>query len=91
MAYLFILQRQRVHRVFRDRQNPLDYMGDEELMNKYRLPREKIFDLCDLLQEDLERPTNRSHALPVSLQILIALRYFGTGTFQKVIADAHGV
>ncbi|XP_060561370.1 putative nuclease HARBI1 [Ruditapes philippinarum] len=33
----------------------------------------------------------KSQSLQVSLQILIALRYYATRSFQSVIADAHGV
>ncbi len=64
------LQRQRV---VRDRQNPLDFMQDDELRQKYRFPRHGILHLCNLLQE-LQRPTRRSVSLSVSLQILMALR-----------------
>ncbi|XP_060585142.1 putative nuclease HARBI1 [Ruditapes philippinarum] len=94
--YLLLLQhlhhqRQRVPRVFRDRQNPLDYTDDDNLVKNYRLDRHLILDLCAEIGQGLERPTRRSQSLQVSLQILIALRYYATGSFQSVIADAHGV
>ena len=78
-------------RVFRDRMNPLDYMGDTELIKKYCLGRGSIFILCDVLGEAFQRKTYRNHTLPVSLQIILALRYYATGSFQSVIADSHGV
>ena len=40
---------------------------------------------------DLERSTIRSNALSVSTQVLVALRYFATGSFQRVARDLHGV
>jgi len=40
---------------------------------------------------DIERYTNRSGALSVSTQILTVLRYFATGSFQRVDGDLHGV
>jgi hypothetical protein len=56
-------------RVFRDRLNPLDYLRDSEIVERYRLPRVFIFELIDLVREDVERPTLRSHAIPASLQV----------------------
>jgi len=69
-------------RVFRDRTQPLDSLDDDELVSRYRLSRHCIVDLCDL-----ERSTIRSNALSVS----VALRYFATGSFQRVARDLHGV
>ena len=73
--------------VFRDRTQPLDSL-DDELVSRYRLSRHCIIDLCDLLAADLERSTTRSNALSVST---LALRYFATGSFQRVARDLHGV
>ena len=78
-------------RVFRDRTQPLDSLDDDELVSRYRLSRHCIIDLCDLLAADLERSTTRSNALSVSTQVLVALRYFATGSFQRVAGDLHGV
>lgn len=33
----------------------------------------------------------RSHAFPVSLQVMVALRFFATGSFQLVNADVHNI
>ena len=76
-------------RMFRDRTQPLDCLDDHELMSRYRLSRECIIDLCE--SSDLKRSTKRSGALSVSTQILVALRYFATGSFQRVDGDLHGV
>ncbi|XP_060594735.1 putative nuclease HARBI1 [Ruditapes philippinarum] len=78
-------------RVFRDRENPLDFMDDVDLIKKYRMNRNAIYDLCEALNNDLSRPTKRSNALPVSLQVLMALRYYATGSFQSVVGDGYSV
>ena len=78
-------------RVFRDRSQPLDSLDDEELISRYRLNRQCITDLCELLAGDLQRCTGRSASLSVATQILVALRYFATGSFQGVDGDLHGV
>ncbi|XP_033759136.1 putative nuclease HARBI1 [Pecten maximus] len=79
------------HRLFRDRQNPLDFLSDQAIINDYRLDRESIYELCGLLQNNLIRTTKRNMALPVSLQAMIALRYYASGSYMSVIGDAHGV
>jgi hypothetical protein len=66
-------------------------MDDDNLVKNYRLDRHLILELCAEIGQGLERPTRRNHLLPVSLQVLIALRYYATGSFQSVIADSHGV
>lgn len=83
---------QRVRRrILRDRQNPLDSLDDRALIAKYRLSRACILDLCHELNDELQHPTRRSHPLPVSLQLLAALRYYGTGTFFLGVGDTLGI
>lgn len=78
-------------RIFRDRDNPLDYETEEAIVGKYRLPRHIIIQLCQQFEYELKRPTLRSCALPVSLQIMVALRFFATGSFQDVVGDIHNI
>lgn len=59
----------RQQRIFRVRTNPLDYLNETEVIERCRLPR--VFcRLIDLVNEDVERPTRRSHPLPTSKQVL---------------------
>ena len=44
----------RRERVFRDRNNPLDSLPDEELLAKYRFQRQGILFLCDILEGHLD-------------------------------------
>lgn len=81
----------RRERVFRDRNNPLDYMDDEDIIQRYRLSRPVVLELYELLNYDLERPTMRSHSILVSLKISTALRFFATGSFFGVTGDIHGL
>ncbi|CAC5398924.1 HARBI1 [Mytilus coruscus] len=81
----------RRNRIFRDPDNPLDYLDDTEIVRKYRLSRPMIIDICRMFEFDLQRPTRRSRAFPVSLQVMVALRFFATGSFQLVNADVHNI
>ncbi|XP_041378088.1 putative nuclease HARBI1 [Gigantopelta aegis] len=81
----------RRHRIFRDQTNPFDVFDDKEMIARYRLSLECVTDLCDLLNDDLKRQTLRCHALPTSLQVFAAFRFFATGTFQSVVGDILGI
>ena len=95
MALMLFLadERRRIHkpRVFRDRTQPLDSLDDDDLIRRYRLPRQCIIELIDLLHNDLQHPSMRSNALSVSTQVLVALQFYATGTMQRVTGDVHGV
>ena len=92
MALLLYAQRQlRRERVFRDRQNPLDFMDDVDIRCKYRLPRNMIVDLCGVVQNRIQNRTRRNHALPVSMQVMIALRFYAVGGFQDPLGQGHGL
>ena len=78
-------------RVFRDRRNPLDSYNDIEFISLYRITRVIFFQLHDKILESLHRSTVRSHSIPTTTQLAVALQFMATGTFQTVIATAHGI
>lgn len=78
------------HRPLRDREDPLR-LPDHILMRQYRLPRPAVIFLIRLLAEDLQRRTRRSTPLPVALQVMLALRFLASGSFQMVLGGTLGV
>jgi hypothetical protein len=44
-----------------------------------------------MFEIEIQRPTRRSRAFPVSIQIMVALRFFATGSFQVVNGDIHNI
>lgn len=79
----------RRERVLRDRQDPL-YFSELELLHRYRLPRAPLLELIDLLRPQLQHPTQRKRAIPVELQVCLALRFYATGSFLRVLDDTFG-
>ena len=77
--------------IFRDRENPLNHLSDEKLLQEYRFDRRARFDMTNKLDGDLDHVTHRNHSLPAVLQLLIALRFFATGSFQTVVGDIFHV
>ena len=78
-------------RQYLPRINHLEIFNDKKVFKRYRFSKETIILICDLVREDLERQTRRCHALPVEIQVLIALRFFATGAFLEVIGDTSGM
>ena len=77
-------------RPLRDRMDPL-ILPDHMLIRQYRLPRPAIIYLADMLSNDLKRKTRRSSPLPVVTQMMAALRFFASGSFQMVVGGTLGV
>ena len=67
-----------------------DSLDDVDLIARYRLPWHCITELSDLLN-DLEWRTKRTQSVSVATQVLTALRFYATGSFQKDAGDLHGI
>ena len=72
----------RRERRFRDRLDPLA-LSDNELMSKYCFPRHELI----LMIEELEP---RKTQVSTHTQLLMALRFFASDSFQNVIGDTAG-
>ncbi|KAM4531402.1 putative nuclease HARBI1 [Odontesthes bonariensis] len=84
--------RRRHHaRVYAERAKPLKQYTSEELYARFRFGRDDIKYIADLVRPTLQHKTQRSHALSVEEQCLIALRFYACGTFYQVIGDNMGV
>lgn len=64
----------RRQRVFRDRENPLEVYDDQELLERFRLPKREIQKLMDICLPHIQRKTQRNSPLPPILQLTVALR-----------------
>ena len=82
-----LLNRQRVSK----QKVRLDNLSDEEVLHTTRFPRSAIQELCSLLHDDLQRPTRRSRALPVDTQVLTAIQFYGSGSFQWMVGRSMGM
>ena len=79
-------------RHLRDRFNPLEEYDDEAFRLRFRLRKDSVSNLVRIhLEKDLEHQTRRGLPLTPMQQVLIALRFYATGTFQRVISDLFGV
>ena len=92
LVFNFLVRRHiRRERIFRDRTNPLDLYDDVDLMSRFRFRRADILDLCDIIDDDIDHPLPRQGSLPSVMQLMIALRFYASGSFQEVVGDTFGV
>ena len=85
---LYDVQRTYKPRIYREFEG--EPYTESEFQARYRFSPDSIGVLSDLLYNDLNRPTNRSHAIPVDKQVKIALRFYASGSFLQVIGDTFG-
>lgn len=69
----------------------LESLSDDEIFKICRMPRDAVLELHDMLYADLARSTNRSAAIPVETQILVALEFFSSGSFQWTVSQCTGL
>lgn len=69
----------------------LSDLSDHQLFQSTRIDRDMFNDLVALLGDQLSRPTTRGHAVPVDTQLLCALQFYATGSFQWTIARNCGI
>ncbi|XP_053552478.1 putative nuclease HARBI1 [Bombina bombina] len=69
----------------------LDDVTDEYLMTNYGFSRQFIDYLVELLSGSLTRPTQRSRAISPETQIMAALGFYTSGSFQTRMGDTIGI
>ncbi|XP_066510674.1 putative nuclease HARBI1 [Hoplias malabaricus] len=69
----------------------IETVSDEFLLSTFGFPREFIYYLVDLLKESLLRRTQRSRAISPDVQVLAALGFYTSGSFQSKMGDAIGI
>lgn len=69
----------------------LEDVTDDYLVSMYGFPRRFIGFLVDLLGSSLSRRTQRSRAISSEIQILAALGFYTSGSFQTRMGDAIGI
>ena len=64
----------------------LDF-DDREFWDRFRFCIENLQFIANLIELQLCRPTLRSNAIPVDIQVKLALRYLASGSPMRVIGD----
>lgn len=67
------------------------YFTDVEFKKRFRFSKESVGHIVDLIKGDIEYLDTRGSPLSPRQQVMIALRYYATGSFQIIISDLFGV
>jgi len=78
-------------RKLRDRSNPMEVLDEMEFRVRFHMSKETTVFVYELVKKGLERPFKRGTQINPMLQLLIAFRYYATGTFQLVVGDLYNV
>uniref|UniRef100_A0A914X5H1 Putative nuclease HARBI1 n=1 Tax=Plectus sambesii TaxID=2011161 RepID=A0A914X5H1_9BILA len=78
----------RRERVLRNHSNPLEMYDDLNLYQRFRFDRQGIVDLAAMLAPALNSRTTKGRPIPPVAQVLIALRFSASGSFQAVAGDS---
>ncbi|KAK0153215.1 putative nuclease HARBI1 [Merluccius polli] len=73
------------------RRNVLETMEDCELIKRYRLNREGIKLVVELVRDAITSPNNRNNPISPEIKCLATLRYLATGKMQLCNADDLGI
>ena len=68
-----------------------EYLSEKDVKSRFRFGRDSINHLADFLSDDLARNTARTHALSPHVKVLVALRFFASGSFLEVTGDTFGL
>jgi hypothetical protein len=69
-------------RVVRTRENPFKKYSPRELRKRYRLTKEVVEFVAELVQDHIKGNSPRDSDISPLLQVLITLRYFAKGCYQ---------
>lgn len=81
----------RKEQVIRDRQNPYLFYSEEEFIDRFRLSKECVMSILQEITEKLEPKQKKVCAISPLNQLLVALRFYATGSFLRVSGDLSGV
>ncbi|KAJ8677029.1 hypothetical protein QAD02_012816 [Eretmocerus hayati] len=78
-------------RYIRDFQNPFEWYRAHEFTKRYRFSKDVVmFHILPLIEDKLQWENNRGLPVPPPIQVVISLRYYATGHFQREVGDLHG-
>ena len=58
------------------RQDPLQFFSEIEFKERFRLSKQTVMQVVDLIEDEIRPDTERNHALSPTLQVPIALRRY---------------
>lgn len=74
-------------KIYKKKYDPFMEDSEEQIFQRYRFRKNDIEKICEMLKKDLEFEYRRKGHMPVHMQVLVALRFYATGSLQEVVGD----
>ncbi|RZC42825.1 DDE Tnp 4 and/or Plant tran domain containing protein [Asbolus verrucosus] len=74
-------------RTVRNREDPFEMLDSIDFQQRYRLKKETVMSLIHEIGNEIEYSSLRNNCVSARTQILVALRFYATGAFQKLVGD----
>ena len=81
----------RRRRLFRRRIDPFQKYNDVDFKMQFRFEKNTVLHILEMIGYNLIPATQRNHSIDTRTQLLIALHYYATGSFQMTIGDTFNV
>ncbi|XP_023239192.1 uncharacterized protein LOC111637843 [Centruroides sculpturatus] len=81
----------RRERVMRDRNNPIEIYSEGEFRTRYRFSKSGFVHILNRVGDEIRHLDGRGLPLTAEQQLLTALRFYATGSYQRVAGDLIGV
>ena len=81
----------RRERIFRDRTNPFDMYSDHDMFMRYRFGKGDLWQICDVLSDELSFANARLGSTSPIIQLLLTLRILACGGFLLDTGDSFGL
>lgn len=85
-----MIRRIRRPKQYKKRMNPLQDLSESDFRQRYRFSKENMLKIIDILRNDLS-VDRRGGSIPVELQVMSVIRYWGRHEIQEDCADIHGM
>jgi len=82
------VQKFRFTRIITDRSNTIKSLSELEFCMRYRFKKDTVMYILNIISKDLDKcGPKRGIQIPKILKLLVAIRFYASGTFQSVIGD----
>ena len=78
-------------RKLRTRADPMKLYNEREFKRRFRMTKDNVLRLSNLIKHHLEKENNRGHPLLPLQQLLLCLHHLGSASFQRATGDTMGV
>ncbi|KAF9813840.1 hypothetical protein SFRURICE_007995 [Spodoptera frugiperda] len=77
-------------KIYNSRSNPMEELSESDFKHRYRFSKGNMVKIINILTNDLSMDS-RGGSIPVELQVMAAIRYWGRHEIQEDCAEIHGM